>query len=246
VPRKPCIRRRLPKEVFDRLEAGRSWNEPYRYTTGDVRAIATHVSHPPAPVSQLEADLQQLSAARNHAPLPTKREARLAFWKNQAECREQLAAVWIQQTQQERRTLEERLARSSLAKRIGKQTYILIASKPIVINFTKTTTADLIGIFKPKITATALRLKPIVELEEHWSNVTPDQRRAFESLVDKIQSFSFDLESRAPAVTRVQWQSLDWGLKEVGKVSFAGLWRNYQEVLSRLVQISEQGYFDWL
>jgi hypothetical protein len=253
VPREPRTRRRLPKQVFDRLEAGRSRNEPYHYTTGDVRAIATHVSRPPAPVSQLSADLQQLSAdlqqlsaARDHAPLPTKRKARLAFRKHQAEHREQLAAVWTQRAQQERRTLEERLARPFLAERIGEQTYTPIAPKPIVIDFTKTTTANLIGIFKPKITATALRLKPIIELEEHWSDATPDQHRAFESLVDKIQSFGFDLESCAPAVTCAQWQSLDWGLKEVGKVSFAGLRRNYKEILSRLVQISGQGYFDWL
>jgi hypothetical protein len=246
VPRKPRIRRRLPKEVFDCLKAGRSWNEPYRYTTGDVRAIAAHVLRPPAPVSQLEADLQQLSAARDHAPLPTKREACLAFRKHQAEHREQLAAVWTQRAQQERRTLEERLACPSLAEQIGEQTYTPIAPKLIVIDFTKTTTADLIGIFKPKITATALRLKPIIELEEHWSNATPNQCRAFESLADKIQSFGFDLETRAPAVTRVQWQSLNWGLKKIGKVSFAGLRRNYKEVLCRLVQISEQGYFNWL
>jgi hypothetical protein len=246
VLRKPRTRRRLPKQVFDCLEAGCSRNEPYHYTSGDVRAIAAHVLHPPAPVSQLEADLQQLSAVRDHAPLPTKREARLAFRKNQAERREQLAAIWDQRAQQERRMLKEHLARPSLAKRIGEQTYTPIAPKPIVIDFTKTTTADLIGIFKPKITATALRLKPIVELEEHWSNATPDQRHAFESLADKIQSFGFDLESRAPAVTCAQWQSLDWGLKEVGKVSFAGLRRNYKDILSRLVQISGQGYFDWL
>jgi hypothetical protein len=246
VPRKPRTCRRLPKEVFDHLEAGRSWNKPYRYTTGDIRAIAAHVSHPPAPVSQLEADLQQLSAARDHAPLPTKREARLAFQKNQAKRRKQLATVWSQRAQQEQRTLEERLARPSLAEHISEQTYTFIAPKPIVIDFTKTTTTDLIGIFKPKITATALRLKPIIELEEHWSNATPNKCRTFESLADKIQSFGFDLEARAPTVTRAQWQSLDWGLKEVGKVSFAGLRRNYREVLSRLVQISEQGYFDWL
>jgi hypothetical protein len=246
VPRKPRTRRRLPKEVFDRLEAGRSRNELYRYTTGDVRAIATHVSRPPVSVSQLKADLQQLSAACDHAPLLTKREARLAFRKYQAEHCEQLATVRTQRAQQERRMLEERLACPSLAEQIGEQTYTPIAPKLIVIDFTKTTTANLIGIFKLKITATALRFKPIIELEEYWSNATPDQRRTFESLADKIQSFSFDLEARAPAVTRVQWQSLDWGLKEVGKVSFAGLWRNYKEILSRLVQISEQGYFDWL
>jgi hypothetical protein len=246
VPHEPRTCHCLPKEVFDRLEAGRSQNEPYHYTTGDVWAIATHVSRPPASVSQLKADLQQLSAARDHAPLSTKREARLVFRKHQAEHCEQLAAFRTQRAQQERRTLEECLARSSLAERIGEQTYTPITPKPIVIDFTKTTTADLIGIFKPKITATALRLKPIIELEEHWSNATPDQRRAFESLADRIQSFGFDLEARAPAVTRVQWQSLDWGLKKVSKVSFAGLRRNYREVLSRLVQISEQGYFDWL
>jgi hypothetical protein len=203
VPCKPRTRCCLPKDVFDRLEAGRLWNEPYCYTTGDVRAIAAYVSCPPAPVSQLEADLQQLSAARDHASLPTKREARLAFQKNQAEHREQLAAVQNQRAQQERQMLEERLAHPSLAERIGEQTYTPIVPKPIVIDFTKTTTANLIGIFKPKITATALCLKPIIELEEHWSNATPDQRRAFESLADKIQSFGFDLESRAPAVTRI-------------------------------------------
>jgi hypothetical protein len=246
VPREPRTYQRLPKEVFDCFKAGRSRNELYRYTSGDIRAIAAYVSRPPAPVSQLEVDLQQLSAARDHAPLPTKREACLAFRKNQAERHEQLAAVWTQRAQQERRTLEEHLACPSLAERIGEQTYTPIIPKSIVIEFTKTTTADLIGIFKPKITATALRLKPIVELEKHWSNATPDQRCAFESLADKIQSFGFDLETRAPAVTCVQWQSLDWGLKEIGKVSFAGLRRNYKEVLGRLIQISEQGYFDWL
>jgi hypothetical protein len=64
--------------------------------------------------------------------------------------------------------------------------------------------------------------------------------------VDKIQSFGFNLETCTPTVTCIQWQSLDWGLKEVSKVLFAGLQRNYKEVLSRLVQISEQGYFNWL
>jgi hypothetical protein len=221
-------------------------NKPYRYTTRDVRAIAAHILRPPTPVSQLKADLQQFSATHDHAPLSTKREACLAFRKNQAKRRKQLAAVWTQRAQQECRTLEECLARPSLAKRIGEQTYTPIVPKPIVIDFTKTTTTNLIGIFKPKITATALRLKLIIELKEHWSNTTPDQRRTFKSLADKIQSFGFDLEACAPAVTRVQWQSLDWGLKEVGKVLFAGLRRNYKEVLSRLVQISEQGYFDWL
>jgi hypothetical protein len=246
VPRKPCTHRCLSKEVFDCLEASRLRNELYRYTSSDVRAIAIHILCPPVPVSQLEADLQQLSAACNNAPLPIKHEACLAFRKHQAKHCEQLAAVRTQQAQQEHWTLEEHLACPSLIKCIGEQTYTPIAPKLIVIDFTKTTTADLIGIFKPKITATALRLKLIIELEEHWSTTTFNQRRAFESLANRIQSFGFDLETRAPAVTRVQWQSLNWGLKEVGKILFAGLWCNYKEVLSRLVQISEQGYFDWL
>jgi hypothetical protein len=142
--------------------------------------------------------------------------------------------------------LEERLTCPSLAERIGEQIYTPITLKLIVINFTKTTTADLIGIFKPKITATTLRLKMIIELKKHWFSATSNQRRTFESFVNKIQSFGFDLETCAPAVTCVQWQSLDWGLKEVGKVLFAGLRHNYKEILCKLVQISEQGYFDWL
>jgi hypothetical protein len=86
VPHKSCTRQRLPKEVFNRLKAGRLQNKLYHYTTGDVWAIAAHVSCPPASVSQLEADLQQLSVARDHVPLPTKRKARLVFQKNQAKC----------------------------------------------------------------------------------------------------------------------------------------------------------------
>jgi hypothetical protein len=140
--------------------------------------------------------------------------------------------------------LEECLARLFLAKQIGEQTYIPIAPKPIVIDFMKTTTANLIGIFKPKITTTALCLKPIIELEEHWSATTANQCHTFESLADKIQSFGFDLEAHTSTITCVQWQSLDWGLKEIGKVLFARLWCNYREVLSRLVQISKQSYFD--
>jgi hypothetical protein len=48
-------------------------------------------------------------------PLPTKREARLAFQKHQAECCEQLAVVRTQQAQQKQQTLKERLVCSFLA-----------------------------------------------------------------------------------------------------------------------------------
>jgi hypothetical protein len=60
--------------------------------------------------------------------------------------------------------LEEHLACPSLAEQISEQTYTPIVPKLIIIDFTKTTTANLIGIFKLKITTTALRLKPIIEL----------------------------------------------------------------------------------
>jgi hypothetical protein len=223
VPHKSRTCWRLPKEVFDHFEASHLWNEPYCYTTRDIRAIAAHVLCSPTSVSQLEADLQQLSTMCNHVPLSTKCKACLAFQKHQAERHEQLTAVQTQRAQQKRQMLEERLACPSLAKRIGEQTYTPIALKSIVIDFMKTTTANFIRIFKPKITATALCLKPIIELEKHWSSTTPDQRRIFESLANKIQSFGFDLEARTPTITRVQWQSLDWGLKEVRKVLFAGL-----------------------
>jgi hypothetical protein len=184
-------------------------NKPYHYITRDIRAIIAYILHLPTSVSQLEADLQQLSAAHNHTPLSTKCEAHLVFQKNQAECCEQLATVQTQRTQQEHWTLEERLACSFLAKQIGEQMYTPIAPKSIVFNFTKTTTANLIGIFKLKITATALHLKSIVKLEEHWFSTTPDQRHTFKSFVDKIQSFGFDLEICTPAITCIQWQSLN-------------------------------------
>jgi hypothetical protein len=70
--------------------------------------------------------------------------------------------------------LEEWLTRPSPAKCLDKQTYTPIAPKPILINFKKMTITNLVEIFKPKITATALCLKPIIELEEHWFSTTSD------------------------------------------------------------------------
>lgn len=231
VLREPRVRRRLPQQVFDRIEAGRLRNEPYRYTSGDIRAIATHVSRP--------------AVAEPIDPRVQKHRECLE-WRRQYQLGQEGTAVRRAEHDQQQRTLEERLSRPKLADRITEPTYTPIAPKPIVIDFARVNTADLIGIFKPKIATTITRLKPIIELADHWENATPDQRRAFESLADKIQSFGFDLEQRAPAITRAQWQSLDWGLKEIGKVSFVGLRRNYQSVLSRLVVLSGQGYFEWL
>lgn len=131
---KPHVRRRLPQQVFDCLEASRLRNKPYHYTFGDVRAIAAHVSRL-THVDQLQTYLNNLSAARNHVPLPTRHEAQLAFRKHRAELNDELQTVRTQWEQQHRRTLEERLACPKLADCITEPTYIPITLKPIIIDF---------------------------------------------------------------------------------------------------------------
>ena len=44
--RPPRVINPLPDAVFDRLDAGRNNNEPYRFTTSDVKAIVRYVSTP--------------------------------------------------------------------------------------------------------------------------------------------------------------------------------------------------------
>ena len=54
------------------------------------------------------------------------------------------------------------------------------------------------------------------------------------------------LNERAPTIVAAQWQSLDWGLKEIGKISFGGIQRNYETVLRRVVEVVNNGYFEFL
>ena len=118
-----------------------------------------------------------------------------------------------------------------------------IIPKPILIDFTKLDTNNLIGIFKPKLEATTRRLKVIFEVFiEH--NVK--HRQSVTVLNDRLL---YALEHLADVVAKAspkELQSLDWALKSIGKVSFTSLRRNFTRILASLATIADGGYCNWM
>lgn len=94
--------------------------------------------------------------------------------------------------------LEERLSRPKLADRITEPTYMPITPKPIVIDFARVNTADLIGIFKLKIATTITCLKPIIELGDHWENATPANAAPSSSLRTRSKALALTSNSVLP------------------------------------------------
>ena len=105
---------------------------------------------------------------------------------------------------------------------------------------------DRIGIFHPKIEATAKRLTSIVELIKEFPDAPKDHIRKFKHFLERLLDLRDALDERAPTIVAAQWQSLDWGLKEIGKISFGGIRRNYETVLRRVVEVVDNGYFEFL
>ncbi|KAI0682916.1 hypothetical protein BC835DRAFT_1250868, partial [Cytidiella melzeri] len=100
--------------------------------------------------------------------------------------------------------------------------------------FKKLSPVDLVGIFKPKLTAVRTRLQALTELEELLNRANPDHCRALLHLVSKVNRFLNRVDDLAPVTTDREWQLLDWGCKAIGKVSFKQLRKNYDRVLAQL------------
>lgn len=146
-----------------------------------------------------------------------------------------------------------RASRVPLADRLSAApTYKPIAPKPVLINFTRTDNGDRVKIFLPKVEATLKRLVAVTDIL-NTLDVEEQQKseyRAFQKLVTNLTCLAEQLrEGRLDTYERAlaaQWQGLSWGLREIGKVSFKSLRHEFARVISRLREIAEGGYFDWL
>lgn len=218
----PCLQQALPPAVFEHLEQGRSNNQPYRYTARDVRAILNFVNEAP----------------RTDGYTVTHTPAAAAQYQQQT--RDLITAARAEKA----RSLAERIECPRLQDQISATPgpSSIGAPKPVLIDFTKTNVRNQIGIFTPKLTATLHRLKAIPKVE-HYSHATYDQVCTFECLCDSLQALLDNIVERAPTIIPDQWQSLNYGLKELGGVSFKGLRRNFYMVLADLVRIAQGGYF---
>lgn len=228
--RQPRLQRGLPQQFFDHILAKRQLGQPHHYTTKDISAIVRYLNEEPKVNS-------------HYCRFPTQEEVN----HHRSQARRLADRI---RDERASKPLINRIEPLPLADRIAARSLTtpavpLAEPKSVLINFKKITTEDLIGIFDPKLKAVSTRIAPVYELLGR-SNIRDDLRACFEEFVFKFDGFTENFEARAPKVTKQQWQALNFGLREIGKVSFAGLRRNYEQIVTQLVYIYRDRYFDWI
>ncbi|KAI0682285.1 hypothetical protein BC835DRAFT_1424673 [Cytidiella melzeri] len=225
----PQLKRSLPPSFLDALAAKRTSGQPHRWSDKDLVNVAKYVSKKP-PVKGITLTVPSYEENRQ------LRASARAYGERAAEER----ARTLAEQQTHKPTLAERLAK------LPPPTPAPAAPKPVLIDFKKLSPVDLIGIFKPKLTAVHTRLQALTELQELLNCADPDHRRALLHLVNKVNRFLNRLDELAPVTADREWQLLDWGCKAIGKVSFKQLRKNYSKVLAQLNVVNNDSYFEWI
>ena len=229
-PDAPKVHRELPQSFLSALETNRNAGRPHRYTDSDVRAIVSYVSRRPNPNGHTVSFTQEKADEfdRYLEQVRNDRAATLAA---------RLSAPTPSTSAAPRPPLIQRITAAP--------DHSPIAPKAPLIDFKKKTTADLIGIFTPKIRATLTRLGPIRDLDE-FEDIPYDQRRAYQRIVEKLTLLRETLSLRAADVGPAEWKTLDWGLKKIGAVSFTSLRRNLYKVCVELYRVERDAHFVWI
>ncbi|EKM53746.1 uncharacterized protein PHACADRAFT_198165 [Phanerochaete carnosa HHB-10118-sp] len=133
-------------------------------------------------------------------------------------------------------TLEQRLAA------IPPATHTPIAPKPILIDFDKHTSANLVRIFTPKFDGTLKRLDVFetFELDDLNSNQVHNLRRLIEQLM-RIKHWLADV---CNVVKYEEWRKWELGCREIEDISFKGLRKNKAQIVQALSAVYVNGYFD--
>ena len=219
----PRLNRELPQQVPDLIHARREAGQPYKYTTKDVRAIIRYVNDKPEPARPsffTEADQARFNETRRTSHLYGER----------------IAA-------ENKLSLADRIEKPRLAERISAGTNaVRIAPSPI-IDFEHKSRDNVIAIFIPKVRATLKRLAVLIKLER-FELLPNDIRIPVKNFIDNLDKFYNDIATRP--IDRAQWQALNYGLIEIGKVSFKNLRQRHDEIALEIARIAKGGYFDVL
>ena len=230
----PRLRRHLPQLVTDILQSGREAGRPYHYTTRDVRAIVQYVSEAPrvTPGAFTPTNWDEVDARQTRHRSSVQR------------------FVAEQRAQQQRRSLEQRLAGPSLASRIAaaeaSATYTPIAPTPApgAFDFERLKVSDLLEIVGTKLKATRTRLAvlddvPVPEAANREHCVAVDQLRTCLFLLHTTK-----LEELAPTLSHAQWTRLNWCLKSIADIKFNKVRARYPRILAELAAVANAGHLD--
>ncbi|EKM48339.1 uncharacterized protein PHACADRAFT_202943 [Phanerochaete carnosa HHB-10118-sp] len=225
--RHPRLRRALPEAVFDQLSREREAGAPHQYTTSELRAVVRHVSTLPPPSTALPTiDWDAVEQAKLAA-----HDDRQHFQaqRDQARARQNAHA-----SASSSRSLADRLTAAP--------TYTPIAPKPVTIDFSRYTAADLARIFAPKFAATLKRFNVLESLD--CPDVLTDDINAVFKLRDRLAHLDRTLKDVSRVISIEEWNRWDSGLKQIGGISFKGLRRNRVQIFKALRAVWVNGYFD--
>ena len=120
-----------------------------------------------------------------------------------------------------------------------------ISPKPVLLNFDKLTSTDLCNIFTSKFEATLKRLE-VFETFEFSDEVNKDHIKNLRLLIDRLTHFKRSLKDTCKVRSREEYQAWDFGLKQIGNISFKRLRKNQVYIVYSLSDVFRQGYFgDW-
>ena len=230
----PRLRRHLPQLVTDIIQSGREAGRPYHYTTRDVRAIVQYVSEAPrvTPGAFTPTNWNEVDARQDRHRTSVQR------------------FIAEQHAQQQRRSLEQRLAGPSLASRIApaeaSATFTPIAPTPApgAFDFERLKIPDLLEIVKTKLKATCTRLTvlddvPVPNFANHKHCPTVARLRARLLLLHTTK-----LEELAPTLSHTQWTRLNWCLKSIADIKFYKIRAQYSRILAKLTAVPNAGHLD--
>ena len=221
----PRLQRELPPQVSDLIHARRDAGHPYKFTTKDVRAIIRYVSNKPEPARPsffTEADLARFNRTRRSA-------------RNYGE---RIAAERIKS----KPSLADRIEKPRLAERISAGTNAAPAAPSPIIDFKHKSVKDIVAIFIPKVRATLRRLAIVVQLER-FELLPNDIRLPVKNFVDGLDRFYNVLSSYHTIINQAEWQALNYGLIEIGKISFKNLRQRHDEIALDISRVIRGGYF---
>ena len=232
--RPPRVINPLPDAVFDRLDAGRNNNEPYRFTTSDVKAIVRYVSTP-----RVDADTPVLPNinwdAVKHARKAARRTAANHLGETRRLAREAARDAALAGPSQTRALLD-RLSTAPATPAPQKP-------KPVLLDFSKLSHTDLVGIFKPKLAAVLKRLEPFHGDLRDLLLDNP-HRHTFNRLHARIVEIQREWAIPSTIVTFEEWTRWKVGLEEIGEIKFNQLRANFTRVLKELNAVYNRGRFD--
>ena len=219
----PKLQRELPQQVFDHIHARREAGQPYRYTTKDVRAILKFVNDKPEPARPsffTEADQARFDETR----------------RTSRQLGERIAA-------ERTLSLADRIEKPRLAERISAGTNAAPTTKSPIIDFENKSNDRIIAIFIPKIRATLRRLAIVVKLER-FELLPNDLRLPIKDFVDRLDKFYNSISTRP--IDKAQWQALNYGLLEIGNISFKSIRQRHDEIALEIARVLKGNYFNVL